>query len=116
MCCLAQEDDQNIYEIRAAGKSSSVQWLMTAPGDSGFLVTVKGRASDNAFNVLAYQDMTKVGCAKYQALVGRYMGHKDNVMLSHASTDTPQKRLDSLKDAVPLADTPAPFNKRRRFE
>ena len=102
-CCLAHEDDQSIYELKTAGAALAVQWLLTAPGDSCFLVTAKGRGADSAFNVLAYQEAKNVDFAQYMKLMTFHVQHKTNVPVSHGITDTPTKRLDAVKDVVPEA-------------
>ena len=115
-CCLAPDDDQSIYELKTAGAALGVQWLLTAPGDSCFLITAKGRGADSAFNVLAYREAKNVDLAPYVKLMSYHIQHKTNVPVSHGITDTPTKRLDALKDAVPEATTPPPFSKRRKLE
>ena len=115
-CCLADENDDNFYKVKIAGHASSVQWLMTASADSCFLITVKGRGSDNAFTVLAYEDMKKIGAEQYVALVNAHVSHRANVEVTHGIGDTPTKRLAALRDAVPQASTPQHFDKRRKLE
>ena len=44
------------------------------------------------------------------------MNHVGDVAVTHELSDTPLKRLVTLKDAVPLASTPRPFNKRLKID
>ena len=115
-CCLAQEGDESIYELKTAGAALAVQWLLTAPGDSCFLVTAKGRGADCAFNVLAYQEAKTVVFDDFVKLMNLHVQHKTDVLVSHGITDTPTKRLEALAAAVPEATTPPPFNKRQKLE
>ena len=114
-CCL-ETDTEEAYEIKIAGIANSVQWLMTAPADTCFLLTAKSRSADKAFTVLAHVDTKDVGRSRYEILVRRVVQHTSDVTVQHASIDTPSKRLASLVDAVPTASTPEPFNKRQKLE
>ena len=89
---------------------------MTAAADACYLITAQGRGADKAFNVIAYEDTKTIGEKEYVVLMERHIKHKGDVAVAHASTDTPQKRLQSLNDAVPAAETPQSFNKRRRLD
>ena len=115
-CALAPDESDKTYEIKIAGISSRVQWLMTAAADACYFITAQGRRADNAFNVMAYEDTKTIGEQQYVNLMERHMNHKGDVAVAHASTDTPQKRLQSLNDAVPVAETPQSFNKRRKLD
>ena len=115
-CSLAPAQSDKTYEIKAAGITSRVQWLMTAPADACYLITAKGRGADKAFTVIAYEDTKAIGEKQYVVLMDGHINHKGDVVVAHASTDTPQKRLQSLNDAVPAAETPQSFNKRRRLD
>ena len=114
--CVFEKENKKVYEIKAAGIASSVQWLMTAPKDSIFLITAKGRSADSEFNVLAYEDTKRIGASQYETLMNRHMSHTGDVAIEHLKEETPQKRLESLKAAVPEASTPDLFNKRRKLE
>jgi hypothetical protein len=115
-CALAPNERDKTYEIKIAGISSRVQWLMTAAADACYFITAQGRRADNSFNVMAYEDTKTIGEQQYVNLMERHMNHKGDVAVAHASTDTPQKRLQSLNDAVPAAETPKAFNKRQRLD
>ena len=116
-CCLASEANKNTeYEFKIAGPSGSVQWLMTAAPESTFLVTVTGRGADKAFTVLSHLPVKTKDYQQYEAIMKQHIAHKGDVSVSHASADTPKKRLQTLVDAVPAAATPPPFNKRQKLE
>ena len=106
----------DMYDVKTLGISSSVQWLMTAPEGACYLIAAKGRSADNAFSVLAYEDTKDIGRKQYEVLFNRHIQHTCDVAVTHAITDTPKKRLQCLKDAVPVASTPEPFNKRVKWE
>ena len=89
---------------------------MTAPADACYLITAKGRGAEKAFTVIAHEDTKAIGEKPYQLLMDGHIHHKSDVAVVHASTDTPLKRLQSLNDAVPDAETPKAFNKRRRLD
>ena len=104
-CCFGKEGDEGAYEIKIAGKASSVHWLMTAPGNSCYLITAKGRGTDSAFNVLAYEDVQITGLAQYVHLMTLHMSHRAdgiNVTVTHECFHAPTKRLASLGAARPL--------------
>ncbi len=115
-CALAPDESDKTYEIKIAGISSRVQWLMTAAADACYLITAQGRGADKAFTVIAHEDTKAIGEKQYVLLMDGHIHHKGDVAVAHASTDTPQKRLQSLNDAVPAAETPQSFNKRRRLD
>ena len=114
--CGLADQCEDTYEVKFAGIDRSVQWLMTAPEDACYLITAKGRGTDKAFSILTYEDTKSIGRSEYHKLMTRHIEHKSDVSIVHSIMDTPQKRFNSLSDAVPLADTPRPLNKRRKFE
>ena len=101
--------------MKTAGLAPGVQWLMTAPADACFLVTVQSRGTGSPFTVLAYLDTIDAGRESYEKLVRSHLEHKSDVAVEHEYADTPGKRLASLQDAVPAVGTPQPLNKRARF-
>ena len=113
---LVPNQSDKTYEIKIAGIASRVQCLMTAPADACYLITAKGRGADKAFTVIAHEDTKAIGEKQYVLLMDGHIHHKGDVAVAHASTDTPQKRLQSLNDAVPAAETPKAFNKRQRLD
>ena len=114
-CCLAGSSADAIYDVKIAGMAASVQWLMTASPDSCFLVTVKGRAADKAFTVLAHLPVKAEEFKQYEDLLLQHISHKEDVEITHLIADTPKKRLQTLQSAVPEASTPPPFDKRQKL-
>ena len=88
---------------------------MTAPEDACYLITAKGRATDKAFSILTHEDTKNIGRSQYHELMKQHIEHDSDVPIVHSSIDTPQKRFETLSDAVPPADTPKPVNKRQKF-
>ena len=76
---------------------------MTAAPNDYFLITAKRRGSDNAFTILAHEDTSDIGRARYQTLMNGHIKHTGDVVVTHESNDTPQKRLNSVTGAVPNA-------------
>ena len=89
---------------------------MTAAPESTFLVAVTGRGADTPFTVLSHVSVKAQDFKQYLDLMKQHIAYKDDVSVSHASVDTPKKRLQTLFDAVPAASTPPPFNKRQKLE
>ena len=114
--CEIDSEDSQTYIVKAAGTSSHVQWLMTAQDNAVFLVTARKGGEDEAFNILSHLDTKTIGKSAFAQLMKKHMNHVGDVAVTHAATDTPCKRLGTLQDAVPLASTPRPFNKRLKMD
>ena len=114
--CEIDSEDSQTYIVKAAGTSSHVQWLMTAQDNAVFLVTARKGGEDEAFNILSHLDTKTIGKSAFAQLMKKHMNHVGDVAVTHELLDTPLKRLVTLKDAVPLASTPRPFNKRRKMD
>ena len=114
--CEIDSEDSETYIVKAAGTSAHVQWLMTAQDNAVFLVTARKGGEDEAFNILSHLDTKTIGKSAFAQLMKKHMNHVGDVAVTHAATDTPCKRLGTLQDAVPLASTPRPFNKRRKLD
>ena len=89
---------------------------MTAAPDASFLITAQVREASTAFNVLAYEDTKKIGIEQYKTLITKHLGHAADVIVQHASTDTPTKRLYALTSLAAASSTPQDMSKRRKFE
>ena len=114
--CEIDSEDSETYIVKAAGTSAHVQWLMTAQDNAVFLVTARKGGEDEAFNILSHLDTKTIGKSAFAQLMKKHMNHVGDVAVTHELTDTPLKRLVTLKDAVPLASTPRPFNKRLKMD
>ena len=114
-CCLEQSEESTAaeYELKTAGIAASVQWMLIAPADSCFLVTVSGRGSDSAFTVLAYLQVGSDVFETYKSVLLQHIEHDNDVDVQHQITDTPNKRLRTLTTSVPESEPPPPINKRR---
>ena len=114
--CQIDSEDSETYIVKAAGTSAHVQWLMTAQDNAVFLVTARKGGEDDAFNILSHLDTKTIGKSAFAKLMKNHINHLGDVAVTHAAADTPCKRLGTLQDAVPLASTPRPFNKRRKMD
>ena len=117
-CALAAEDRTREYKVTVVGLTSSVQWMIVAPAQSSFFLTVgNGRSSSDTltFNVLSHMDTTEIGLELFQKHVQALIGAAECDPVIFLSTDTPLKR----QRAVDAAETTeggeeASFAKRRR--
>ena len=113
--CALDVEDTASYTLKVAGTAPTVQWLMTSPGGSCFLVTAQVRCEDNAFTVLAYENASTVGVDMYQLLMKQHIKYKDDVAVTQDTNSTPLKRLALINQAAADPSTPEPFNKRTKF-
>ena len=59
--CALNPTDTRLYNIKSAGLASSLQWLITAPGDAMFLLTASVHGPPLSFTVLSYLGADTVG-------------------------------------------------------
>ena len=65
--------------------------------------------------MLAQESCAKAGLQNYMYLIGLHLAHDKDVVVTHMTQDTPKRRLENLNTVVPVAETPEPFNKRKRL-
>ena len=115
-CALSP--DGELFKVTKSGVSSSVQWLMTAPGDAQFFLTVKPvmtNLADISFNVVAYLATFQLGDADFQRYVQSHVQIKRGPEMDTASRGTPQSRKDDIDAKATRSAENADFTKRRKL-
>ena len=114
--CAVYEENERLYQVKVAGMSTDVQWLLTAAPGTTFFVTARLGAGDEGFTLLSYLDVGKVGLAQFHVYVRQLVTEIRWETVVHEATDTPCKRLRAVDDAVPAGVTVGPLGTRRRLQ
>ena len=105
--CAADPADEQVYTLQQSGLSSGVQWLMSAPADSVFLILASKKGSEAVFVASGYLNISTVHGSTARQVLTATLDRKRGAVLTTRPTDTPLKRKQALDDAMPMEASPA---------
>ena len=105
--CAANPADEQVYTLQQSGLATGLQWLMSAAGDSVFLVLASKKGSEALFVASGNMNLATVHESTARQVLTATLDRKRGALLTTRATDTPLKRKQALDDAMPTEESPA---------